>query len=244
MIENIKPIEDGEEEFVSIEEALEKIDKYKPPKVQKSKEKPKPNKLERHLVILDDKPAKKGDKKIQDDWITYWNKRKDGRIFASMPDLYQAFKQMKSLYDNGTVGECKKASRFVFSLRKDFDFKKDNMLLTSTRIIYQPDNLEAEIIHHYGNKNFVVKSPKITIPHYEDWIRLPGIMEDKVGRAFLKALFNTKDNIETIMDTLKFTSPFSREQIAFPTPPLESSFYTIRSEESERAVGLFHFVFW
>ncbi len=186
------------------------------------------NDLEK-VLILDDSAADNGDTKTQNQWIKYWDKINDGRRFASAPDLYQVFKQLKTRGDE--------AKTLADSLKEDF---KKSWIVTSTRLIYQPDNYNAKIIHNYGNKNSsLVKEVDIKVPEYLG-VLIADKTNDEDCLAYLKALFDTKDDIEEIISVLEYTSDKSREKIKLWTPPLESSTYLTRKQYLERAVRVYY----
>ena len=184
------------------------------------------NNLE-NVLILDDSAADNGNTKTQNQWIEYWNN--DGRRFASAPDLYQVFKQLR------TKGN--EARTMVDSLREDFN---KIWIVTSTRLIYQPDNYNAKIIHNYGNKNSsLVKEVDIKVLEYLG-VLIADKTNDEDCLAYLKALFDTKDDTEEIISVLEYISDKSREKIKLWTPPLKSSTYLTRKEHPERVVWLFY----
>ena len=83
----------------------------------------------------------------------------------------------------------------IESLKKDF---KEDWEVTSTRIIYNKKNLNAEIIHNVESK--VVKSKK-----YKEKVPIlnGNVEENKETEKYLQALFDTKDSIDNILKTLK-----------------------------------------
>jgi len=236
MIENIKPLEEGEE-FVSIDEAIEKIDKYKPPKINsKQEENPSPrNPTSPTLLLLDEQSEENSAEKTHDEWIEYWKNIQDGRTYASMPDFYIAFTQLKILSEQGNEEERKYAEALVLSLREDFDHKSRSTWLTSsTRIRYKKNKAEAEIIHHYGNKDsdsFPMLKKIVKVPTISN--TLEGIERrggDREG-AYLQALFDTNDNPETIKETLEFISGKDKRHITIRT--------LVNRNEKELAVGFY-----
>ena len=115
-------------------------------------------------------------KKNQEEWIKYFNDK--GEKMISAPDIYRATKK-----------------EIIGSLKKDFD---DDWEVTSTRIIYNKDDLNAEIIHDVDSK--IVKSKKYNVKVPE----LGGDFEEnKEVEKYLQALFDTKDNIDKILKVLK-----------------------------------------
>ena len=120
--------------------------------------------------------VKKEMKKNQKDWIDYFNSK--GVKMISVPNIYR------------TVNKG-----IIESLKKDFD---DNWEVTSTRIIYNKKNLQAEIIHDTDSKVVKPKKYKVKVPVFN------GDFEDnKETEKYLQALFDTKDNLDKILKTLK-----------------------------------------
>ncbi len=122
---------------------------------------------------------KKPMQKTQKDWIPYFNSK--GEKMISAPDIYKIAK--------------KENKAIIESLKKDFE---DSWEVTSTRIIYNKDNLNAEIIHDAESKVVKSKKCKIKIPVLDG-----DFEENKETEKYLQALFDTKDNIDKILKTLK-----------------------------------------
>ncbi|MBI5064808.1 hypothetical protein HZA97_01100 [Candidatus Woesearchaeota archaeon] len=168
-------------------------------------------------VILNYYSANGGGSLTQDFWLKYWNEKNDGEIMASMADFYQAFKQLKHKYETGTPGEKKDVEDFCKNLRYDMRSSMGNagVLISSTTIIYTQINLQGRIIHHYNCKE------KELIKEYYPWI--PVCMMTPIeslcasGFIFLGILFNTKDDHETIIQTLEFISGLNRSKIVVET---------------------------
>ena len=88
-------------------------------------------------MMLDLNPSEiDGKRKTHEEWIDYWNNIDDGRVFASMPQLYLAFKQLKYILEHNPRKEKQYAKQVVESLRKDFNWGDRSLLLTSTKTIY------------------------------------------------------------------------------------------------------------
>ncbi len=120
--------------------------------------------------------VKKDMKKTQKDWIKYFN---DNNIkMISAPDIYKV-----------------KNKAIIESLKKDFD---DNWEITSTRIIYNKKNLNAEIIHNAESSIIKPKKYKVKVP-----ILSGDFEQDKETEKYLQALFDTKDSIDKIIKVLK-----------------------------------------
>ena len=131
---------------------------------------------------------------VQKDWIEHFNKKKVKMI--SLPDVYKA-----------------KDEKILESLRKDF---KESILVTSTRNVYNKDNLSTTIIHDADSK--VVKQKEyedILVPDYSG-----NFKDDKTTEKYLQALFDTKDSITKILDVLRKIS--GKETIRSWTPSQKS----------------------
>ncbi len=122
---------------------------------------------------------KKPIKKNQKDWIDYFNNKKEKMISAS--DIYKIAK--------------KENKAIIGSLKEDFE---ESWEVTSTRIIYNKDNLNAEIIHDVDSKIATPKKYKVKIPVFDG-----DFEENKETEKYLQALFDTKDSIDKILKVLK-----------------------------------------
>jgi hypothetical protein len=156
--------------------------------------------------------VKKKIRKTQKDWIDYFNNK--GEKMISAPDIYKIAKE-----ENKSIIE---------SLKQDF---KDSWEVTSTRIIYNKDNLEAEIIHDADSKISKPKSYKVTIPEFDDEAK-----QDEETEKYLQALFDTKDDITTILKVLK---RFDKDRKIYLWTPSQSS----RKDKQVRSVVLYFYVF-
>ncbi len=120
--------------------------------------------------------VKKSMSKTQKDWIDYFNNK--GKKMISAPDIYKVANK-----------------GIIESLKKDF---KEDWEVTSTRIIYNKKNLNAEIIHNVESKVVKSKKYKVKVP-----ILNGNFEENKETEKYLQALFDTKDNLDKILKTLK-----------------------------------------
>jgi len=120
--------------------------------------------------------VKKEMKKNQKDWIDYFNSK--GEKMISAPNIYRVANK-----------------ELIESLKKDFD---DDWEVTSTRIIYDKKNLNAEIIHDADSKVIKPKKYKIKVPVFNG-----DFEENKETEKYLQALFDTKDSLDKILKTLK-----------------------------------------
>ncbi len=155
---------------------------------------------------------KKPIKKTQEDWIQYFNKKAEKMI--SSPDIYKVGKQ-----ENKTIIE---------SLKKDFE---DDWEVTSTKIIYNPNNLNAEIIHDVDSTIVKSKRYKVKIP-----ILSGELKENSETEKYLQALFDTKDKLDKILKVLK---KFGKERELRLWTPSQSS----RRDRQVRSVVLCFVVF-
>ncbi len=146
-------------------------------------------------------------RKTQKDWIEYFNNKNLKMISAS--DIYRAAKQ-----ENKSIIE---------SLKEDF---KESWEVTSTRIIYNKNNLNAEIIHDADSTIVKPKKYKVKVPELSGEFK-----QDSETEKYLQALFDTKDNIDKILKVLK---KFGRDrQLRLWTPS-----QSLRAEKQVRSVDL------
>jgi hypothetical protein len=187
------------------------------------------------LSSVDAIAADNGSKKTQDQWFDYYTGIKDGRIMASMGDLYQYFKKLKQ--ESGGTSQQKTAVQTALVSLRD-DFSGSNWLIAGTRMIYQADNENSKIVQHYRcSKPTLVKETTLPIPVYLG-VPIVDVSRDSRGLKYLQALHDTVDPAETIISTLEFVSDKKRAEIKVWTPPLqEGTSYTTRKASLERAAG-------
>ena len=147
---------------------------------------------------------KKSMEKNQKDWIDYFNKKAEKMI--SSPDIYRAVNK-----------------ELIESLKEDF---KESWEVTSTRIIYNKENLNAEIIHDVDSKITKPKKYKVKIPVFNG-----DFEENKETEKYLQALFDTKDSLDKILKTLK---KFGKDKKIRLWTPSQSN----RKSRPIRSVGL------
>ena len=123
--------------------------------------------------------VKKELRNTQKDWVDYFNNKNLKMI--STPDIYKTAKQ-----ENKTIIE---------SLKEDF---KESWEVTSTRIIYNKNNLNAEIIHDADSKIVKPKKYKVKVP-----VLSGDFKQDSETENYLQALFDTKDSLDKIIKVLK-----------------------------------------
>jgi len=187
------------------------------------------------ILILDSVPAENGAVKNQNDWIAYWNSITDGRRFASIADYYQVFRQLSDALKTGSDAEKAAANQSIDSLRKDL---RESWLVTSTRIIYQPDSLEARLIHGFGAGNLQQTSGRdLTVPLYWN-TPITEVYSTAEGLAYLRSLLSTDETGPAIVERLSAVSGYQPQNIRVWTPSLQDTGYLTRSQLPERAVRL------
>ena len=189
------------------------------------------------ILTLDALAAENGANKTQNQWISYWNNIRDGRRFASAADYYQSFKQLKAAEETGSSQQKAEAHALAESLREDL---KEFWIVTSTRNIYNPPSLEAEIIQHYGNSNpALTRKVKLEVP---EWLGVPitEVLKGPKCLSYLQAIFATTDPAETIISTLEYMGGVARNNIKLWTPPVEEDKqgYLCRKKAKEREAFL------
>jgi hypothetical protein len=157
-----------------------------------------------------------GTYRTQEQSIDYHNERKESML--SMPNIFQLVKE------NNTEA--------IESLRKDFDKR---WIITSTRIIYDKDNLSAKIIHNADST--VVKPTEINLKEipYCNPTYLNKLLETEEGLDYIRALINNKK--VTKKEIINFFTALSRKKeknIMFWTPSQNS-----RKDKRVRSVVLF-----
>ncbi len=153
--------------------------------------------------------------RTQEQWIEYFNKEKKPMI--SMPNVFQLVKE--------------KNTEAIESLRKDF---KDSWLVTSTRIIYDTDNLSAKIIHNADST--VTKQKEINLKEIPScWpTYLKELLETEAGLNYIRALIdNNKATKEEIINFFVTLSGKKEKNIRFWTPSQSS-----RKDRQVRSVDL------
>ena len=158
--------------------------------------------------------------RTQEQAIAHHNERKERML--SMPDIFQLVKE------NNT--------EVMGSLRKDFD---PRWLITSTRIIYNKDNLSAKIIHNADSTvtkpiEINLKEVPVCRPTY-----IKELIETESGLEYIRALINNKKATkEEIINFLVALSGKKEKNIRFWTPPQSS-----REDKQVRSVELYFSVF-
>jgi hypothetical protein len=158
--------------------------------------------------------------RTQEEWINFFNAEKKPMI--SMPNIFQLIKE--------------KNTEAIESLRKDF---KDYWLVTSTRIVYNSDNLSAKIIHNVNSN--VVRQTEINLKEVPvcrpTYIR--ELLETDAGLNYIRALLNNKKATkEQIISFFVALSGKKEENIRFWTPSQSS-----RKDKQVRSVELYFYNF-
>lgn len=162
--------------------------------------------------VIDLQSADNGAVKTQDKWIHYFNEQ--GKPMVSVPDVYRV----------GQEGN----QRLIASLRQVFD---ERWLVTSTRETYEPDTLNARIIHDYGSRFAQPVSTNVLVPVYSGK-PLDHVLQDNEGVAYLHAKLGTQDKPDAIEKTLVDLSGKTPDLIRIWTPDQKS-----RASYQERAAG-------
>ncbi|MEK6853136.1 MAG: hypothetical protein AABX64_00460 [Nanoarchaeota archaeon] len=192
-----------------------------------------------HELTLDEKSAENGKKKTADEWIKYWNKIKDGRVMASMGDLYANFKIIKKMRESGTAEGQAKAQSYLNGLREDFIWESnEGGLIANTRLFYSANSLDARVVQHYKcKKPELTKERVIEVPVYEGTL-IEEVADSGSGLTYLQTILDTEDDAEIIIQTLEFIGSKSRSDIFSWTAPTKSEKYYTRAKMPERAVWL------
>ena len=165
-------------------------------------------------------PRPDNEKRTQEEWAEYFNSEKKRMI--SLSDIFLLVKENNI--------------EAIESLRKDF---KDYWLVTSTRIIYNPNNLSAKIIHNADSS--IVKQKEINlkeIPVCEPTY-LKELLETDTGLKYIRALVdNTKATKEQVIKFFVALSGKKEKDIRFWTPDQNS-----RESKQVRSVDLIFGVF-
>lgn len=104
-------------------------------------------------------------------------------------------------------------------------------LITSTRIIYNPNDLQARIVHNFGSTIVKPTEKSLIVPVYGDE-QVENVAKGE-GLAYLQWLFNTEDNASKLIGRLEQISKQEAKDIRIWTPTQDS-----RKNNPERAVGV------
>ena len=119
----------------------------------------------------------------QNQWIPKYNDAK--KVMASAADYYWATK----------LGDKKVLRILQADINSNF--------ITSTRIIYNPENMEGRIIHYYGSDIIKPVEKELYIPEYPTRPPLKFVFTTGQDLKFFQALFLTTDKKEEIIETLE-----------------------------------------
>ena len=129
--------------------------------------------------LIDPVLADSGSRKAQRSWINYFNKRR--KAMMSAPDVYSS---------RGIV---------LNSLLHDFNRGE---VVTSTRVCYFQNTLQAKITHDFGSRFTEPTENWVNVPVYDNE-NLEGVVKDKLGLKYLQCLFDTEDDASKIIETLE-----------------------------------------
>jgi hypothetical protein len=172
-----------------------------------------------------------GIRKTQDEWIEYWNK--EGKYFASMPDYYKIFKKGKIAIEN--LSDAITSTRIIFDsaytlcgeIIHNYGSSRERSI---GRLLVPPyfsfDNKGAVSINQGMLKMYdeIYRGADLRFSEDDDafFKRLmrstyhkPLRIKDKHCSNFLKALFDTEDDLETIFRVLN--SAFDRSEKDYTT---------------------------
>ncbi len=158
--------------------------------------------------IIDLSSADNGSYRTQRDWIDFFNR--EGKAMISASDVYRV------------------PNLILPILRKDFN---KSLLVTSTRISYNPSDLGARIIHNFGSNVVEPKETSLIVPVYEDE-QVEKVAKTKEGLTYLQTLFDTEDDASKLIGRLERISEKEAKDIKIWMPAQNS-----RRGYSERAVG-------
>ncbi len=150
----------------------------------------------------------------QNQFIAHGNT--EGIIIASVADVYRAGKA-----DNEDL---------IQSLGVDFD---EDYIVTSTRIDYNADDLDALVTHYFGSTVATPIQTNLKIADYSSGITLNKLLKSKRGLHFMQTLINANDDAKEIERVWKNVTGKSATETNIWTPNQES-----RESYSTRAVFL------
>lgn len=164
--------------------------------------------------IIDRVAADNGAFHTEEEWVAYFNARRKRMIGA--PDIYIASDAvLRNLREN-----CK------------------NLLVTQPRIIYNPDDLVARVIHNFDSTIAKPKERKITIPAY-DGMPLSRVLQKEKSVIYLQALFDTNDEPNVMAERLEHIADTKSDYILVYTPLKRS-----RETYPQRATGFGYSGHW
>ncbi len=140
--------------------------------------------------------------KSYSEWQQYWSEISN-RVMASVGDIYKSIKQLK----NNTKISKENEREILKTFRYDMDWNNGRLLLCNTKIDYNQNNIATMINSDNKKEQY----------HFSEAVRLKLVQEGNVQRTatepILRSLFETKDDIETIIKTLEYLSGKNRKKI-------------------------------
>lgn len=160
--------------------------------------------------MINSKQELNGKSMTQKDWIVHFNR--EGAKMISAPDVYRAITEQPEVLE---------------ALRKSFRGFK--VLVTSTHITYDENDLSATITHDH--QSTIVRPKSVNLKEIRD---LSGDDFDQNDELYLQSLFDTKDKFDVIMNNLKILG--ENRAIRLWTPTQDS-----RNDYPERSVRLYFY---
>ncbi|MBI5066168.1 hypothetical protein HZA97_08085 [Candidatus Woesearchaeota archaeon] len=139
------------------------------------------------------------------DWVSQYKEKKIQ--MASLADYYSLFKQIKKDYEND-----KEAQEFLKTFRGTF---KNCLITTSTVISFDKFSDYQSIIHNYGSFDKDLEEhlqASAFDMRNSNWYEISKFSRPR-DRNFIKRLFGTKDDLETIMDVLAFATGIDKNKL-------------------------------
>jgi hypothetical protein len=187
-------------------------------------------------LTLDKSPLLNGVKKIQKDWLQYRNEQ--GINIASMGDLYNNFKLLMKMDREGSTEDKLLVQEYLRSLRDDFDWLgQKNWLISDTELTYRGEDLETTITQHNGSN--LAKETTLTVPIYKNK-PVEEVLAYQAGFDYLRCLFNTEDDSETITQVLEFVSGKNRKDVRIWTAGWSDP--KNRAKTPTRAAGFYYII--
>ncbi len=140
--------------------------------------------------------------RTQSELIDLFNQ--SGKVMASMPDFYELAKS--------------EDDKLLEEIKEDLEIY-DHKIVSSTKIDYELNSLEATITHYFGSKIIKSITRKVKIPELRRFLLHKAYAEHLDIQNYLQALFNTNDNVETIKRNLEKLIGQEAHQIQLWTPP-------------------------
>ena len=158
------------------------------------------------LAELDIDSLVMGQRYCFNEWVSHWGTIHDGRVFASMRDIYSVISQMHDEQDRYANLAVQQIRRIPY-------------IVTSTKISYAEGFSKAKITHNYGSAN---QSGEITIEAPDCNSSLKDVVSTNLGMRFFQALLGTGDGAETMLGKLRFMAGAEADGILVRAPLPES----------------------